>query len=83
MVEAILHGNIVIAYDIGGIPEIIQNEINGFLVKSRDPFQLSNLIVDILARKNKFIPNIETMKKFDLNTMVAQVESEIIDVISK
>lgn len=53
--EAMSCGKIVIASNFGGPKEYIQDEINGFLFKERDPLELANKI--------KFVINLDNDKK--------------------
>jgi len=50
ILEALSSGNIVIASDVGGTPEIIQHGYNGFLFKSRNSSELAERITDILEK---------------------------------
>ena len=42
--EAMAYGKIIIASNVGGIPEIIKKEENGFLFKKNDPIDLADKI---------------------------------------
>jgi glycosyltransferase involved in cell wall biosynthesis len=48
ILEAMSSGKIVIASNVGGIPEIIENEDNGFLFEKNDILDLSNQIKKVL-----------------------------------
>ncbi|WP_026882530.1 glycosyltransferase family 4 protein [Clostridium akagii] len=56
ILEAMSYGIPIIASDVGGIPTIIDNEINGFLIEPGDKYELSNNILSLLnnidMRKN-------------------------------
>ena len=47
-VEAMACGKPVIGSNVGGIPEVIKEGVNGLLVKPRDPEDLANKIVSLL-----------------------------------
>lgn len=56
--EALSSGKVVIASNVGGIPEIITNNENGFLFKSNDENELAVLLKKIAAEP-KFIEQIK------------------------
>jgi len=49
VLEAMAHGVPVIATDIAGVPEIVQDEVTGFLLRERDPALLASLISRLLS----------------------------------
>lgn len=53
IIEAMACGAPIIASDIGGIPEIIENEVNGLLFSQGNVGQLDGLIVRLLSDQNK------------------------------
>ena len=46
--EAMLYGRPVIATSVGGLPELIDNNENGFIVPPADPLSLSNAMIDLI-----------------------------------
>lgn len=48
ILESMACGTPVLASNVGGIPEIIQDKFNGFLVKPGSPQMLANSVVDLL-----------------------------------
>ena len=70
----------VIASSVGGIVDIIENEVNGLLVQQKDPKSIANAIERIISDKNlkeKIIENSkETVKQFNPETIASQ-HSEI------
>lgn len=48
ILEAMACKKIVIASEVGGTPEIIDNNYNGFLFKPRDPVELAKRIIDVI-----------------------------------
>ena len=68
--EAMASGLICIASKVGGLPEIIQPGVNGFLFDPKHPEQLKKILEDIFFGKfniDKISTNarIETIAKFD------------------
>lgn len=73
VVEARLAKLPVVAYDVGGISEIIHDGINGYLVKPGDWRMLSDRLFDSIQEKkmgNLFIQPAETLQDFYQETMV-------------
>lgn len=48
ILEALLAGKAVVATKVGGIPEVIEDEVNGLLVEPRDPDTLADRILRLL-----------------------------------
>ena len=48
LLQAMAMGKAVVACDVGGIPEVVQNGINGLLVPPKDPHLLSEAIIKLL-----------------------------------
>jgi len=48
ILESMSFGKPIIGTDIAGIPEQIKNNVNGFIVKPRDPKELSNAILQMV-----------------------------------
>lgn len=80
IIEAYSVGLPVIATNVGGIPEIIENDVNGYLIEPNDP----NLLVDAIrtldnADYDKLSRNaLESFDNFDANV----INSRIYKVIS-
>ncbi len=51
VIEALASGMIVVGTRVGGMPHIIKDGINGFLVKSNDIESMTEKIIDILSGK--------------------------------
>jgi len=81
MLEAMATGLPIIATPVGAIPEIIEDGINGFLVKSGDYKALAKKIV-VLAQNKKLRRkmgqnNIEKIKKkYDKNVVIKKLDIE-------
>lgn len=74
--EAMASGIPVIGSDSGGIPEIIEDEVNGFLVKERDSKGLAEKINAILSSD-------ELRKKFIANGLKTAQEREYKNIAKK
>lgn len=53
ILEAMSAGVPVIATNVGGLPEMIENSVNGFLIKPGDSFALAQKIIEIIRYKEK------------------------------
>lgn len=62
ILEAMASGVPVVASDIGGIPDIIENNVNGFLVQPKDEEKLEDAL-------NLLLQNPETCEKFSENAL--------------
>jgi glycosyltransferase involved in cell wall biosynthesis len=51
--EALATGNLVIASKVGGIPEIIEDNISGILIEPNEPSQLADKIFELANDKNR------------------------------
>jgi glycosyltransferase involved in cell wall biosynthesis len=54
ILEALVHGLPVIAPDVGGIPEIIDNGIEGFLIGSRSPVDFAEKCLYLRDNRDEF-----------------------------
>ncbi|MDD5005170.1 MAG: glycosyltransferase family 4 protein [Candidatus Omnitrophica bacterium] len=70
----------VIASDVGGIPDIIDNSLTGILVEPKDESALSNAIIELI-KDNNLYSNIKNnaydriVKDFTVEQMVAKTEA--------
>lgn len=80
LLEAMLAELPVVVTETGGIPEMIKNHENGFLVAQKNPDLLAKAINGLLANK-KIAEGMATMakdqaiKKFNLSAMIEKTES--------
>lgn len=79
ILEIMANGKIVICTDVGGNKEIITNQVNGFIVKSKSSLELMNAMINIIDNFNdfEFIENNakNTIEEhFNIKSMVYQYE---------
>ena len=71
IIEAMSVGLPIISTDVGGVPDIVKNGVNGFLVPSNDVIELSNSILkmanDNNMRGEMSEINIKKSKEFDIS----------------
>ena len=77
ILEALLAEKAVVATKVGGIPEIIQHEVNGLLIEPRNPDALASSILNLL-KNSKLRKRLGTTGKhivkdrFSLEQMIAK-----------
>ncbi|KKS26440.1 MAG: Glycosyl transferase group 1 [Parcubacteria group bacterium GW2011_GWA2_42_11] len=78
ILEAMAAGLPIIASNIGGIPELVENDFNGYLVPPAKPEILAQKIAELLAnpaQQEKFSQNsLAKAKNFSLEKMIAATE---------
>lgn len=88
IIEAMSVKTPVVAVCSGGIPEIIENGINGFLVPSNDPNDLVSVVRTLLENREKAasaaLRAAETVEKnFNINEQVNKIECIIEECIDQ
>jgi glycosyltransferase involved in cell wall biosynthesis len=78
VLEAMKEGVPVIAYSVGGVPEIVENGVNGFLVEKEDIRgfyeALDKLLKDADLRRTFSVKGKETVERFNCEDMVKKTE---------
>jgi glycosyltransferase involved in cell wall biosynthesis len=78
LLEAMAVGLPIIATSVGGVPELISDEENGFLVQPRSSKQLAEKILLLLNDKSLHNHisqnNLLKAKKYDVNTITSKLE---------
>ncbi len=80
ILEAMSAGLVVIASQVGGIPELIEHEHSGFLMPPGDPERLCELITRAIEDR-RFVQYLtknarnRVLKEFSLNRMVTEYET--------
>jgi glycosyltransferase involved in cell wall biosynthesis len=86
LLEAMSCGKIVIASDIGGMPEIIRNNFNGILFKSGDSKDLTNKLINVID-ESVDIKRIEQnarktiIERFDWKDKAKEISNEYLKLI--
>jgi len=78
IMEALASGIPVLASDIGGIPEMVKNGVNGWLHKYDNPYNLAENIRKVIGNSNVMrqmkTACIETVKPYELSKQIAVME---------
>ena len=53
--EALAHGIPVVATDVCGIPEVVEDGVTGRLVRQRDPEALADAVMDLAADRDRAV----------------------------
>ena len=77
VVEALAMGLPVIGANIGGIPDFIENGINGILFQSGNHIELANIIIDLINNPQKLI---EMRKNVKVNLTFSDFMKKIIEI---
>lgn len=80
VVEGMLHGCCVVASNVGGIPDIVDNEVNGLLVEPKDAVALKNALERVMKDKDladKLSGNgkKKALEKYSIEKIVTQLLS--------
>jgi len=86
VVEGMLHGCCVVASDVGGIPDIVENETDGLLVAPKDAVALKNAIERVMKDKNladKLSDNgkKKALEKYSIENIVTQLLSHYREIL--
>jgi glycosyltransferase involved in cell wall biosynthesis len=87
VLEAMSCGLPIVVTNVGGIPEVVKDGKNGFLIKPKDPVQIAEKVLLILNNrelKQKFLNNNkEEVEKYSLDNVVEKLEKIYINILSK
>ncbi len=77
LIEAMAFGSPIVATRVGGIPDIIEDGVNGILVEPREPISLANAIIDLIADDYKYKTisqnNISKAKNYTVDNLVKEM----------
>ena len=84
--EAMESGLPVVATNVGGVPEVVQNEETGLLVEQKDPIALAKAIDRIFSDNvlyNKLVSNSkQIVDKFSLESLEEMYVKTIVGVVN-
>ncbi len=86
VVEGMLHGCCVVASNVGGIPDIVENETDGLLVAPKDTLALKNAIERVMKDKDladKLSGNgkKKALEKYSIEKIVSQLLSHYREIL--
>ncbi|NIS15832.1 MAG: glycosyltransferase, partial [Aliifodinibius sp.] len=69
----------VVATDVGGLPELVENGRNGFLVPPRDPERLADALINLLGNERLRLDMGRTSRKiaedmFSIDRMISKYQ---------
>ena len=86
ILESMAMGRPVIAFDVGGNPEVITNGVTGFLVNDRSVDHLARTIISALKDKDRIgamgeLAKTEIRKRFAVERMIRENEATYLDLL--
>ncbi len=81
VVESMLSGCLTIAANVGGIPEIIENQTSGLIHKKEDPNDILNQIKWVISNKDKSQQIAKVGQEFVLENFSADKNAKSISII--
>ncbi|MDP2939657.1 MAG: glycosyltransferase [Candidatus Omnitrophota bacterium] len=87
IVEAMAMERSVVATNVGGIPEVVQDKLTGILVLRKDTKAMANAIIDLLISKDKankmgLVGRKRAEVMFDLDTNVKKIQQVYIGLLN-
>lgn len=87
ILEAMAMGKIIIATDVGGIPEVIIEEKTGILVKPKNSIKLSEKIIEVLNFPDKYLymgnnARTEIKEKFSNSKFATEINKIISELLT-
>ena len=86
IIENMALGNVVIASNVGGIPELIEDGVTGLLVPPKNPEALAKAIINVLEDwklRNKIKANaIKRAMDYDIEKTVGEIEKIYTEVLN-
>ncbi|MFL9610282.1 glycosyltransferase [Methylobacillus sp. Pita2] len=77
--EAMRAGKPVIATDVGGLPELVENKVNGFVIPADSPVALSICLNELDAETLKLM-GINSRKKYELEFSALTMNQKILNL---
>ena len=86
-VEALAKGLAIVASQVGGFVDIVENETNGYLIQQTDSPAFSNALQELLSEEGRLLSfrhaSLERARRFDINQIVEQYEGIFQQVLKK
>lgn len=76
VIEAMCCGTPTIAFDTGGIPEMIQNGVNGYIVKNKSESEYAKVILDLVNDKKHCAQMSKNCRAMALNTFSLKIQAK-------
>jgi glycosyltransferase involved in cell wall biosynthesis len=86
-VEALSKGLAIIASQVGGFVDLVENEKNGYLVRQKDAPKFLVSLRELLSNSERLLSfrnaSLERARQFDINRIVEQYENVFLKVVKK
>lgn len=87
ILEAMASGLPIVATNVGGLPDIIEENLNGFLIEPRNPDEIANKIIFLLNNpyecKKIGLYNKEYVKKYQWDFVIDKLEDTYTEVLKR
>jgi glycosyltransferase involved in cell wall biosynthesis len=67
VMESLSCGTPVVAFNIGGMPDMVEHKVNGYLAEPQNKISLANGIMWVIENNNKEILSLNARKKITKN----------------
>jgi hypothetical protein len=76
VIEAMSCGTPAIAFDIGGIPDMIQNGVNGYIVKKRSDSEYAKVLLDLVNDPERCAQMSKNCRTIALNKFSLEIQAK-------
>ena len=84
LLEAMQFGLPVVASNVGGIPDIVVNDVTGYLVQRKDPLSLSEKLINLTENPELRISmGIAARKRYEENFTMDKFENRFLNILNQ
>jgi glycosyltransferase involved in cell wall biosynthesis len=84
VIESNAMGTPVVAYNVPGLVDSVQNDLNGLLLEKNNPDELASITISLLKDKSRLLAlsesSLDYAKKFDWNDTTSEFEKILVDL---
>lgn len=84
LLESLACGTPVVTSGVGGISEVVMDEVNGFIVNSNNPMQVAEKMVGVIERGNTLrMPSVDSILPFSQEKIVPKIWNAIDELLDR